>query len=112
MEENRAGMGGISGKPACRRTEKGSGDERVPGGFFICPGEACLHPGLCGLHTGIVPYGAPEGERGAEVGREDGCALKDGPGKWRLVKYGMKNRIPASGWPMVSCSYLSVPSVR
>lgn len=48
MEGNRAGTGGISGKPACR------------------------------LHPGIVPHGTPEGERGAEVGREDGCALKNG----------------------------------
>ena len=68
-------LGTLNGeKPACRRAGKGRGDERVPGRFFICPGEACLHPGLCGLHTGIVPYGAFEGERGAEMGREDGCS--------------------------------------
>lgn len=62
MEGDGAGIGGISGKPACRRTGKGRGDEGASGGFFICPGEACLHPGLCGLHTGIVPYGTTEGE--------------------------------------------------
>ena len=83
MEGDGAGMGGVSGNTACRRAGKGRGDEGASGGFFICSGEACLHSGLCGLHTGVVPHGTPEGERGAEMGREDGRALRDVPGKCR-----------------------------
>ena len=75
MEGNGAGMGGISGKTACRRTGKGRRNERVPGGFCVCTGEACLYPGLCRLCAGTVSYGAFEGERRAKVDGEAECTV-------------------------------------
>jgi len=38
-------------------------------------GMLSLYGRIYGLDTGIVPYGTPEGERGAEVGREDGRSV-------------------------------------
>ena len=58
-----------------KAAESGGKNERLPGGLCVCSGEKGLYPGICRLCAGIVSYGASEGERGVEVGREDGCAL-------------------------------------
>ena len=43
--------------------------------MHIPPAGTHIHPGVCGLYPGNVPYGASERERG-KADRENKCALK------------------------------------